>query len=179
MSHKFGFLLLTEAGWHWTVLGCWSYLSCGWQIWFCFLKRSILTHSFTSVYLEQWFHSKLSTLSITLWENPPTNRHTLTNKTKKQLKQMHNRAMLSIFPHKDLRFVFKIFVRDSDKMVKERMVTSSDKFKMGLWNGDNTSALPYSNEVCAFFILSFKWRKRVFCAFFSRVHFYYNPGDFP
>lgn len=91
MSHKFGFLLLTEAGWHWTVLGCWSYLSCGWQIWFCFLKRSILTHSFTSVYLEQWFHSKLSTLSITLWENPPTNRHTLTNKTKKQLKQMHNK----------------------------------------------------------------------------------------
>lgn len=69
---------------------------------------------------------------------------------------MHNRAMLSIFPHKDLRFVFKIFVRDSDKMVKDRMVTSSNKFKMGLWNGDNTSALPYSNEVCAFFILSFK-----------------------
>lgn len=54
---------------------------------------------------------------------------------------MHNRAMLSIFPHKDLRFVFKIVVRDSDKMVKERMVTSSNEVKMGLWNGVNTSAL--------------------------------------
>lgn len=136
-----------------------------WQIWFCSLKRSVLSHSFTSVYLEQWFHSKFSPLSITLWENPPQTA------TLWQIKQMHNRAMLSLFPHKDLRFVFKIFVRDSDKMVKERMVTSSNMVKMGLWNGDSTSALPYSHQVCAFFILSFKWRKHVFCAFFFSCAF--------